>query len=250
MKVLILAAGYGTRLYPRTKNFPKPLLKVNRKPIIQYLIDKLDSIDGISEVIVVTNARFYKNFTDWKKRVKARNRIVIANDLTKTPHDRLGAIGDMDFVFEKNDFDDDFLVLGGDNFFQEPLGGFIKAALKNRPFVTIGVRDIGNRLEAGHFGVVGLAGNNLVKNFQEKPKNPKTSLIAMCLYYFPRQSLGLIKEYLKDPRNSRDAAGSYIKWLTKEYRVYGFRFKNFWFDIGHIYTYEKAKRLAKGEIVS
>jgi glucose-1-phosphate thymidylyltransferase len=250
MKVLILAAGYATRLYPRTRNFPKPLLKVNRKPIIQYLIEKLDKVDGISEVIVVTNSRFYRNFAQWKKKIKSRNPIVIVNDLTKTPQERLGAVGDMDLVFRKNDFEDDFLVLGGDNFFQEPLGAFVKASLKNSPSITLGVRDIGNKLEASHFGVVSLGRNNLVTNFQEKPKKPGTSLIAMCLYYFPKQSLGLIREYLKGPKNSCDAAGSYIRWLTKRSRVYSFGFKNFWFDIGHIYTYEKVKRLAKGEIAS
>ena len=95
MKVLILAAGYGTRLYPRTRYFPKPLLKIGNKPMINYLLKNIDKLNGISRIIVVTNDRFFKQFKDWKKSLKMRYPIHIVNDLTKNPDDKLGAIGDI-----------------------------------------------------------------------------------------------------------------------------------------------------------
>jgi glucose-1-phosphate thymidylyltransferase len=247
MKVLILAAGYGTRLYPYTKNFPKPLLEVNKKPIIGYLADKLSVIPGISKIIVVTNARFFDNFMDWREGLKQRGKIKVFNDLTLTPKEKLGAIGDMDLVFKTEGFDDDFLVIGGDNFFKEPLDGFISYARKRKNAVTIGVCDIKDKKEARNFGVVSLDRMGLVKQFQEKPARPASSLIGMCLYYFPKGRNILIKKYLRDPKNPKDAAGSYIKWLSINTKVYGFVFKDSWFDIGRIDTYNKVKQITKGD---
>jgi glucose-1-phosphate thymidylyltransferase len=246
MKVLILAAGYATRLYPHTKNFSKPLLRINKKPIIEYLTDKLESIDGICEIIVVTNDRFFNDFRRWRDGLSRKNKVTIVNDLTRSPKEKLGAIGDMNLVFDKKRSADDFLILGGDNFFAEPLDGFILQARKNAPAITIGVCDIKNKKEAGNYGVVGLGRNSRIINFQEKPAHPESSLIAMCLYYFPRQALDFIKKYLDNPKNPKDAVGSYINWLSKNKTVYAFIFKSFWFDIGHLHTYKKVKELTKG----
>jgi glucose-1-phosphate thymidylyltransferase len=248
MKVLILAAGYATRLYPYTRNFPKPLLKVKGKPIIQYLTEKLEDIGGISKILVVTNARFFGHFRKWKRGLDSRHKICIVNDLTKSPQDKLGAIADMHLAFKGEGFDDDFLVLGGDNFFFEPLDGFIRAAERRTHAVTIGVCDIKNKKEARHFGVVSLDRNNKIVSFHEKPLRPASSLIAMCLYYFPRKTVSLVKEYLDDPGNPKDAAGSYINWLSKKKMVYGFKFREAWFDIGHVQTYNRIKELTKGDI--
>jgi glucose-1-phosphate thymidylyltransferase len=247
MKVLILAAGYGTRLYPYTKDFPKTLLEVNKKPIIEYLVDKLGAIAGISKIIVVTNARFFDNFMGWREGLKQRRQVKVFNDLTLTPKEKLGAIGDMDLVFKTEGFDDDFLVIGGDNFFKEPLNDFISYARKNKSAVTIGVCDIKDKKEARNFGVVSLGRLGRVKQFQEKPSRPASSLIGMCLYYFPKGQNILIKKYLQDPKNPRDAAGAYIKWLSGNTKVYGFVFKDSWFDIGRIDTYNKVKQITKGE---
>jgi len=246
MKVLILAAGYGTRLYPYTKNFPKPLLKINKKPVIQYLMDKLENIEGISKIIVVTNARFFKHFKNWQKRLNSRNNISVINDSTHSPEDKLGAIGDMELVFDKEGFDGDFLVLGGDNYFFEPLDDFVSQARGKTPDITIGVCDIKNKREARNYGVVGLDRSNKVIGFHEKPAHPESSLIAMCLYYFPKKAVGLIKKYLSDPKNPKDAVGSYIDWLSKNKTVYGFIFNDVWFDIGNVHTYNRIKKLTKG----
>ena len=250
MKALILAAGYATRLYPYTKNFPKPLLQVNKKPIIEYLIEKLDCLESLSEIIIVTNARFFSFFQKWGKKLKAGKKIRIVNDLTHSPADRLGAIGDMNFVFDKVGFDSDYLVIGGDNFFQEPLTGFIACAKQKNKAVTIGVCDIKKKSQARNYGVVKLDRSLRIVQFWEKPQKPRSSLVAMCLYYFPRSQVGLIKDYLKDQDNNSDAAGAYIGWLAKHKKVTGFLFKNYWVDIGSIRTYKKVSKATKtkGEI--
>jgi glucose-1-phosphate thymidylyltransferase len=245
MKALILAAGYATRLYPYTKNFPKPLLEVNKKPIIEYLVEKLEKINSVSEIIVVTNDRFCPYFEKWKKVLRTRKKILIVNDLTRSPKDRLGAIGDMNFSFSKVGFRNDYLVIGGDNFFKEPLTGFVSRAKKSPCAVTIGVCDIKKKSEARNYGVVKLDKNNRIVDFREKPSRPQSSLVAMCLYYFPRSQVGLIKDYLRDPSNNSDAAGAYIGWLTRNKEVKGIVFKNYWVDIGHINTYKKVSKITK-----
>lgn len=245
MKALILAAGYATRLYPYTKNFPKPLLEVNQKPIIEYLIEKLEKLPGLSEILVVTNGRFFPFFKKWEKTIDSPGKIRLINDLTRTSRDRLGAIGDMNFVFSKVGFDEDYLVIGGDNFFKEQLSRFVSQAKKNSDSVTVGVCDIKKISEAHNYGVVKLDKNRRIVEFWEKPAQPKSSKVAMCLYYFPASYVGFIREYLSDPANHSDAAGAYIRWLTKNKNVKAVVFKNYWVDIGSIHTYEKVNKITK-----
>jgi glucose-1-phosphate thymidylyltransferase len=247
VKALILAAGYGTRLYPYTKNFPKPLLEIGGKPIIQYLVDKLQEDGRVSEIIVVTNARFYRNYAAWKKHVKGPAKITIVNDGTRSPEDRLGAIGDMAFVFKRRRALSDYIVLGGDNFFEEPLGGFIAEAQASSPAMTIGVCRVKSRKEAKNYGVVGLNSAKRVVSFEEKPARPRSNLIGMCLYYFPGKSVGLLKKYLNNPANTRDTIGSYIRWLSRNGAMYGHVFTHFWYDIGSLTAYQQARKTAKGE---
>ena len=245
MKVLILAAGYGTRLYPRTRSKPKPLLKIGSRPIINYLLPKIEELSNISRIIVVTNQRFYKQFQSWRDNLKTRYPVCILNDLTTSPKDRLGAIGDLDFVCKSEGITEDFLVLGGDNLFSGSLRDFVRFAKSKLPFSTIGVFDINNKKEACHYGVVNLGRGSRVSQLQEKPLKPKSSLVAMCLYYFPRGKLKLIKEYLKNFSHSRDTTGSYIHWLSRRDKVYGFVFKDLWFDIGHIGTFRKVEEIVE-----
>ena len=242
MRVIILAAGYGTRLYPRTKNLPKPLLKIGNKPIINYLLDKVEELDNLSHIVVVSNNRFFRHFQRWKKSLNIKHRLYLLNDLSTSPMDKLGAIGDMYFAFNKEKFSGNFLVLGGDNIFRGDLKDFIRFARSKGPFASVGLFDLGNKKEARHYGVVSLDKNKRISSFYEKPLRPKSSLVAMCLYYFPKEKLGLMKEYLNNPLNSRDAAGSYINWLINRDRVYGFIFKDFWIDIGHMHTYKKVEK--------
>jgi glucose-1-phosphate thymidylyltransferase len=247
MKVLILAAGYGTRLYPHVKRFPKPLLKIGKRPLINYLLDKIEELSGVSRLIVVTNNRFFKQFQAWKNSLNMNRRIELINDLTTSPKNRLGALGDMNLIFKQEGVEEDFLVLGGDNLFKQGLADFLSFAKSKHPSVVVGLSDIKDKKEASHFGVVSLDRNSRIIEFYEKPAEPKSSLVAMCLYYIPKEKLSSIREYLDNPHNSHDTAGTYIKWLSQKDKVYGFEFSDIWFDIGHIQAYKKASQAFAGQ---
>jgi glucose-1-phosphate thymidylyltransferase len=240
MKSIILAAGYATRMFPLTKEFPKPLLKVGARPIIEYILDKLEEVQRIDEIIVVTNSKFIAQFNAWAAQQKSSKRITVMDDLTSSIEDRRGAIGDMHFAVEHGKLSDDVLVVGGDNVFDGTLEELLGVAGRQKLSPVIGVHDIGNKELASNYGVVEVDQDNKVVDFVEKPSRPASTLVAMCLYYFPKERLGMIDEYVRDKQNKSDAAGFYIDWLRKKVPVYACVFGGRWFDIGDPAFYKEA----------
>ncbi len=232
MKALILAAGYATRLYPLTKKYPKPLLEVKGRPIINYILDKLELVSEIDEIYIVTNSKFISDFKKWAKTAKSSKKITLVNDLTKNNQDRLGAIGDIKFVIKKKKLQDDLLVVGGDNLFSGSLRGFLDKAKQNVAPTSMGLYRLKRKIDARRYGVVKLDKLNRIVSFQEKPKLPNSNLVAMCLYYISKNYLNLINVYMQNKKNKADATGSYIAWLKDEVEVYGYVFSGTWFDIG------------------
>ncbi len=242
MKILILAAGYGTRLYPLVKDTPKSLLPIHGRPLIDFILDKVSGLDGLEQIIVVTNNKFFSHFQKWAQDKKtSKNKILVINDRTTSPDDRLGSIGDIGFVLKEIQVNDDLLVIGGDNLFNYNVDEFIKFARTKKSKPTIGLFDIHDKEEAKKFGVVDLDVQKRVVSFEEKPPLPRSSLISMCFYYFPKSSLELIDEYIRSG-NKADKAGEYIRWLTAKGDVYGFKFEGKWYDIGSIESYREAER--------
>ena len=239
MKALILAAGYGTRLASVIKDTPKPLIPVGDRPLVDYVVDKLQAIKSLTEIVVVSNNKFTPHFKQWASSRKGVP-IRVVNDGTNTPEERLGSVGDIRFVWERESSLDDWLIIGGDNLFDGDLSPFVDYAIAKDPAVTIGIYDIHDIQAATKFGVLGIDKNNKVISFQEKPAKPASSLITMCLYYFSKQTLGFLTEYLKESK-AVDAAGSYIKWLSEKKNVYGFQFTGKWYDIGSIESLEEAR---------
>ena len=241
MKVLILAGGYGTRLYPIIKDTPKPLLEIAGKTLIDHLLESVRGFKDINEIFVVTNEKFHETFKTWAQANKGLPfRLTIVNDGTTTPENRLGSVGDIEFAIRKQHINDDLLILGGDNLFDYSLDSYLSFAQKNRPQVTIGLFDIGNLAEATKFGVVAMDPKGKVTSFEEKPEKPKSSLIAMCCYYLPTESLPFVGEYLKETQKA-DKAGDYIRWLVQRKSVYGFKFDGRWYDIGSVESYKEAQ---------
>ena len=239
MKALILAAGYGTRIASVVKDTPKPLIPVGERPLLDYVVDKLQGIKSLSEIVVVTNNKFTAHFQLWassRKGVPVR----IVNDGTNTPEERLGSVGDIRFVWQKEASLQDWLIIGGDNLFDQDLSFFMDFAVKKTPAITIGVFDIKDINAATKFGVVALDKDHKITTFQEKPKAPPSSIVAMCVYYFPKQTIGFLKEYLSQSK-AVDAAGSYIQWLSEKKNDYGFQFSGKWYDIGSVESLNEAR---------
>jgi glucose-1-phosphate thymidylyltransferase len=240
MDVIILAAGYATRLYPLTKDQPKPLLPVNGRPILDYTLDKLKPIEGLGTIYCITNDRFAEHFEKWAQG-KKDFKIKVINDGTTNNDNRLGAVGDIHFLLNQESLHSDCLVLGGDNLFDFGLTEFAKFARSHKPALSIGAYDCKDLEAAKQFGLVKINAGNKVIEFQEKPEHPKTTLVAMCLYFFPEETLKRVAEYMSSGE-SQDAPGHYIQWSSQEGEVYAHVFKDSWFDIGNLEAYEEANK--------
>ena len=242
MKALLLAAGYATRLYPLTLNQPKPLLPMAGRPVIEFILDIVEPIKELDEIFIVTNQKFTPHFEDWCKKYPSHKKIVIVNDETTTNNDRLGATGDIEFVVRDKLVSDDLLVIAGDNIFRTPLDEFINFSLSKRPSASIGLYDVKDKVLAKKYGIVAIDKNSKVVDFKEKPKNPASTLAAKCLYFFPKEKLGLMKEYLSTGANE-DAPGFFLEWLSKKDIIFGYVFRDEkWFDIGDVKSYKEANR--------
>ena len=146
MKALILSAGYGTRLYPLTKNKPKALLPIAGQPMIDHILDKLKKVSGFKEIIVISNNKFFFKFKTWASKTQKKYKkfsVKVFNDGSNTIEDRLGAIGDILFVLKKEKIKQDLLIVGGDNIFDFDLRDFISFARQKKPQVSIGLCSIG-----------------------------------------------------------------------------------------------------------
>jgi len=238
MKALILAAGYATRLYPLTKDRPKPLLPVAGRPIIDYIMDKLEKVEEIDTIFVVTNQRFSSQFRSWALNYKGDKELIVMDDGTTDDDNKLGAIGDMWFVIDALKVDDDFLVVAGDNLFPFEFTDFV-TFFKEKQTTVVALYDVGDRELIKRYSSVVVNEEGRIIDFEEKPQEPKTTLAAVCLYLFPKDQLHLVGEYVKEGNNP-DAPGYYIGWLHKKVPVYGFVFDEVWFDIGGLDMYKKA----------
>jgi glucose-1-phosphate thymidylyltransferase len=246
MKALILAAGYATRLYPLTRDKAKPLLPIANQPIIEYIIGKLEKIDELRSIYLVTNERFKKDFQVWQDSYSSGKKLEILSDGSKNEEDKLGAIGDIGFVLEKDACDQDLLIVAGDNLFELDLGRFIQF-FRQKKGPCVALYDIRDKEMAKKYGVVSLDAQQRISDFQEKPSHPSSTLIATCLYLLPREDLSFFSTYLKEERGS-DAPGLYIQWLAKRKAVYGFRFQEKWFDIGSWESLKEAEQNYRREV--
>ncbi len=228
MKALVLAAGYATRLRPLTDTWAKELLPVGGRPIIDWIVDAVAQVDAVEEVHVVTNARKAPAFAEW-----ARGRDVhLHDDGTTSNEDRLGAIGDMELVVERTGLDDDLLVIAGDNLFEFSLADFAAFWRSQGRASAVAVRDVGSLELASHYGIVALADDGRVLDFEEKPADPPSTLAATATYLFHREHVPLIRTYLEG-EHPADQPGRFVAWLRLHEPVYGWRFDATWYDIGN-----------------
>ena len=240
MKAIILAAGYATRLYPLTRDRAKPLLPVGGRAMIDYIVEKVEAVEEIDTIYVVTNRKFYDDFVRWEGRLDCIKEVVVVNDGTSSDDDKLGAIGDIGFVIKEQDIDEELLIVGGDNLFDfnlRDLADFYKEKGN-----AVALYRMENLEDIKRYNEIRLDDEGRIISFIEKPSEPRSNLFAVCIYLFDREAVRLVQDYLQQ-RNNPDAPGFYIQWLHKKVPVYGFAFKGSWYDIGNLQTYREADKI-------
>ena len=239
MKCLILAAGYATRLYPLTKETPKPLLEVAGKSIFERLLDKISVIDTIDHVYVITNSRFAPFFKEWVENYQYSKPLTVIDDGTTSNENRLGAIGDIQYVLEQTELKDDLMILAGDNLFDFDLRDFEQFFQEKNADVITACEITDIELQR-RVGIVELDFSAGILSFEEKPQEPKSSWGVPALYIYKQETLPLIKQYLEEGNNP-DAPGHFIPWLIKHKPMYAFQFEGQWHDIGTLESYQEAQ---------
>jgi glucose-1-phosphate thymidylyltransferase len=241
LKAIILAAGYATRLYPLTLNKPKPLLEIAGKPILEHILEKIKSNKDINEIFIITNTRFYDHFRIWSNHFNFSIPIKVINDGTLSNDDRLGAIGDINFVLKEEDITDDLLIVGGDNLFEEDLNNFV-GYFKNKGS-TILLNDVKNEQLATQLGIVTLNDQQRIINFVEKPRYPESTLASTLIYAIKKEHLHYFQEVIS--KGQADRTGDFIAYLAKREPVHGKIMQGRWFDIGSLEALEEANRKFK-----
>ncbi len=244
MNILILAAGYATRLYPLTKNRAKPLLDVAGKPMIEWVLDNLAPMEGVEKVFVVTNDKFAADFQTWANDYATREQRLsfkIINDNSKDDSDKLGAIGDINLVASRESLaNSDLIVVAGDNLFSQSLEGFAQFAKgKQAVLATYDVKD----LEAiKKYNAIEVDQEGVITHFEEKPAEPKSTRTGIALYYFSKETVNLFATYIA-AGNNPDQPGRFIQWLYTRIPVHTFEVPGIWFDIGSKETLEEANEI-------
>lgn len=240
MKCLILAAGYATRLYPLTENFPKPLLKVGDKAILDWLIEDIDRAGVVDEYVVISNHKFAGVFEEWA----AGRRITVLDDGTTSNETRLGAVRDIQFAIDSLGLDDDLLVIAGDNLLDFSLVRFIEYARSKG--TTCIMRYYEPSVEKlRKTGVATVDEDGLVLSMVEKPADPQSHWCCPPFYYYRREDVPLVKVGI-DGGCGVDAPGSFIAWLSGQTKVHAWEMLGRRYDIGNLESYEEVKRNYKG----
>jgi glucose-1-phosphate thymidylyltransferase len=244
MKALLLGAGYATRLYPLTKDRPKPLLPVAGVPILQRICEQLFKVKSLDKIMLVTNHRFVSHYYNWLRDYQTQRAlpvpIEIFDDLTTSPDDRLGAVGDINFVIQNAKLDDDLMVIAGDNLILFPLQDFATAGQEKGAAACL--KDLKDKKLVSLYGAVEVDKAGKIVDFEEKPPRPRTTLISIGLYYWGKAHLGLFKQYLEEG-NKKDQPGYFLQWAHRRIPVHGHVIDGEWYDIGDIDSYNTANEI-------
>lgn len=242
MKCLILAAGYATRLYPLTENFPKPLLKVKDKAILDWLIEDIETSGSVDEYVVISNHKFIGHFRDWAE--KRPEKITVLDDGTSSNDTRLGAVKDIQFAVDTLDIKDDILVMAGDNLLDFSLNEFVSyAKAKNTSCIMRYYEDSEEKLRRS--GVVELDENEKVIALTEKPQHPVSNWCSPAFYYYTAEDVSKIGEAIKSGCNT-DAPGSLAAWMCKNTVLHAMEMPGSRYDIGNLESYQSIQKNYKG----
>ena len=242
MKCLFLAAGYATRLYPLTENFPKPLLDVGGKTILDWLVDDIHTAGLVDEFVVISNHKFAHHFDKWAATKSMK--VTVVDDGTDSNETRLGAVKDIQFAIDKLGLDDDMLVIAGDNVLDFSLTKFLAYAKeKNTSCIMRYFEPEEKKLTK--CGVVEIDENDRIVSMEEKPATPKFHWCCPPFYYYTRKDVKLVAKGIEAGCGT-DAPGSYIAWLCTQTTVFAMEMPGKRFDVGNLESYNKIKEEYKG----
>jgi glucose-1-phosphate thymidylyltransferase len=193
---------------------------------------------------VVTNAKFAGQFQQWAddyRDKKSKLNFTVVNDGSTDDSNKLGAIGDIHFVLTRENVEDDIIVVAGDNLFSSPLEGFGKFCREKKTPV-LALYDVGDLEQIKKYNSISVDENGRITFFEEKPKNPTSTLTGIALYFYPRESLPLIKQYIAEGNNP-DQPGRLVQWLYPRTAVHTWRVPGLWYDIGSKETLDEANRI-------
>lgn len=241
---MILAGGYAKRLWPITLTQSKALLRVGNKPVIEYIMENLEKTN-VTEVIISTNQKFEKDFNQWIERYspKTQKMIRLFVESTDSEENKYGVLRGISYLIEKEEINEDCLIIAGDNLFDFEINDLLKFYHENRGFV-VAVYNIDSKEKAKLYGVVNIDDKQRITQFIEKPSLPTSTLVSTCCYVIPKDIFYLISEYLKQ-ENVNDAPGHFLQWVHKRIPVYAFSFEGHWFDIGDKEILKKAEEWVK-----
>ena len=242
MKCLILAAGYATRLYPLTENFPKPLLKVQGKAILDWLIEDMDASGVIDEYVVISNHKFAHHFDAWA--AEKTQKITVVDDGTSSNETRLGAVRDIQFALDALNIRDDVLVMAGDNLLDFSLTKFIDYALEKKASCIMRYYEPSHQ-KLLKSGVVTLDEQEKVLEMTEKSQTPATNWCVPAFYYYTAADAARIAEGIASGCHT-DAPGSYVAWLCTRSTIYAMEMPGSRYDIGNLESYEQVQKEYKG----
>ncbi|MFA5160290.1 MAG: nucleotidyltransferase family protein [Candidatus Omnitrophota bacterium] len=243
MKAIILAAGFGTRLYPLTRNIPKALLKLGDRTLLDHLVGKLNRFPIIDEIIIVSSKRFYQNFKRWKKQAPYQKPIRVIHNGVNDSEKRSGAVKDLELsLMASHGTPENFLIFCGDNYFDFPIGYFLLPCLGHSRCTFIGLYDVKKKALASQYGVVEMDETGLITRFEEKPADPESTKVSVGVYYMSPEACSKLHEYLDIEKRNPDRIGDFFAWLIGREPVYGVIFEGAWFDIGSKESYEEASK--------
>lgn len=240
MKTVVLAAGYATRLYPLTENFPKPLLEIGSSTILGRMLDDIDGIPEVSEHIVVSNGKFAPIFEQWTRKPQSlRKPVRVLSDESFTNETRLGAVRDLLLAIEKFSLDEDLLVLAADNILDFSLKGFVEE-FKKKGTSMIMCHYEPEIYKLQRTGVIEVDDDMKVLQMQEKPQEPISHWAVPPFYIYRREDLPLIKGAIEGGCGF-DAPGNLAHYLVDRTEIHAWKMPAGRFDIGSLDTYEQAK---------
>ncbi|GAF75986.1 unnamed protein product [marine sediment metagenome] len=239
MKAIILAGGYAKRLWPLTKNKPKQLLSVGGRPMIEYIVEKLETQKEIDKIIISTNEKFGENFKHWLSEYKPTKDISLVIEPTLSEKDKLGSVGALGYLIKEKNFDEELMIIGGDNLFEFDLRDLIYYYREKKGNNIVALYDLKSIQKARSYGVATVDEGMRIIDFVEKPENPPSTLVSTACYMLSSEGVRSILTYL-DKGENPDTIGFFIKWLIKRERVFGFVFSGKWFDIGSLESLKEA----------